>query len=233
MAGALPGWVQAMAVEWATGQGLPAQVHRPGRPQLRADWLGYSMGARIALMVAVEYPRVLSRLILESGSPGLADAGERAARIGADEARAESLEHGGMAPFVDHWLALPLFAGIRTLPPEQVQEERHRRLDNRPQALAGALRRLGTGTQPDLRGALPAMDVPTLLLAGTEDRKFAALAREMEGLLPMARRVEWPGVGHVPHRELPLDRWLAVVEDFLSGPEGRQPPPISSRKASP
>jgi 2-succinyl-6-hydroxy-2,4-cyclohexadiene-1-carboxylate synthase len=216
LAEALPEWVGAA----------------PGKP-VKADWLGYSMGARIALTLATSRPGVVSRLILESGTPGLAREGERRARREADEGLVQSLEREGMAPFVERWLALPLFAGIRALPPEEFQEEERRRLANRPPALAGVLRRLGTGTQPDLRGALPALDSPTLLLAGGDDPKFALLAREMEGLIPGARRVEWPGVGHVPHRELSPELWLGVVEGFLAPPVEGQPPPISSRKASP
>jgi 2-succinyl-6-hydroxy-2,4-cyclohexadiene-1-carboxylate synthase len=216
LAEALPEWVGAA----------------PGKP-VQADWLGYSMGARIALTVATSRPGVVSRLILESGTPGLATEGERRARREADEGLARSLEQGGVAPFVERWLALPLFAGIRALPPDEFQEEERRRLANPPHPLAGVLRRLGTGTQPDLRGALSAMDIPTLLLAGGNDTKFALLAREMETLIPGARRVEWPGVGHVPHRELSSELWLGVVEEFLSRPGAPQSPPISSRKASP
>ena len=216
LAEALPEWVGAA----------------PGEP-VPADWLGYSMGARIALALATSRPGVVSRLILESGTPGLATEEERRARREADEGLAQSLERKGMAPFVERWLALPLFAGIRALPPEEFQEEERRRLANRPRALAGVLRRLGTGTQPDLRGALPALDIPTLLLAGGTDTKFTLLAREMEAMIPGARRVEWLGVGHVPHRELSPELWLGVVEGFLAPPEEGQPPPISSRKASP
>lgn len=216
LADALPGWLGAA----------------PGEP-VRAHWLGYSMGARIALMLATARPEVVSGLVLESGTPGLALDVERAARREADEALAVSLEQHGMAPFVERWLALPLFTGIRSLPPEEFREEERRRLGNRPQALAGVLRRLGTGTQPDLRASLPALGVPTLLLAGGDDPKFALLAREMEVLIPGARRVEWRGVGHVPHRELPPERWLAVVEEFLARSPADQPPPISSRNASP
>lgn len=198
-----------------------------------ADWLGYSMGARIALAVAVLHPGVVRRLILESGSPGLPDEAERKVRREADEGLAEGLERDGIAPFVERWLALPLFAGLRALPAGAFRDEQERRLANRPRGLAGALRRLGTGTQPDFRGALHTLDIPTLLMAGGADAKFAHLAREMEARLPRARRVEWPDVGHVPHRELPPERWLEVVESFLGGRSGTQPPPISSRKASP
>ena len=40
-------------------------------------WLGYSMGARVALSAAVSLPNVTRGLIMESGSPGLQTHDER------------------------------------------------------------------------------------------------------------------------------------------------------------
>ena len=51
---------------------------------------GYSMGGRLALALALRIPERVQRLVLVSASPGLADAGERAARREADEALADA-----------------------------------------------------------------------------------------------------------------------------------------------
>ena len=51
----------------------------------RAVVLGYSMGARLALAFALARPHRTAALVLEGGSPGIADARERAARRAADE----------------------------------------------------------------------------------------------------------------------------------------------------
>ena len=48
----------------------------------RVHWLGYSMGGRIALAAAIALPERTASLTLESASPGLASAEERAARAG-------------------------------------------------------------------------------------------------------------------------------------------------------
>ena len=45
-----------------------------------ASWLGYSMGGRLALALALRFPERVTRLILESTSPGIADPAERALR---------------------------------------------------------------------------------------------------------------------------------------------------------
>src|SRR4051812_3449094 len=47
--------------------------------------VGYSMGGRLALYLALRYPERCAGLFLESASPGLESAGERAARRVADE----------------------------------------------------------------------------------------------------------------------------------------------------
>ena len=45
----------------------------------KADWIGYSMGGRVALGAAVLAPEGIRRLVLEGASPGIADFGEAAA----------------------------------------------------------------------------------------------------------------------------------------------------------
>ncbi|HEY7615650.1 MAG TPA: alpha/beta fold hydrolase, partial [Terriglobales bacterium] len=47
--------------------------------------LGYSMGGRLALYLALHHPTLVKTLILESASPGLATEAERADRIQSDE----------------------------------------------------------------------------------------------------------------------------------------------------
>ena len=56
----------------------------------RTHLLGYSMGGRVALAAAIAHPERIASLILESASPGLADAAERQARIASDNGLAES-----------------------------------------------------------------------------------------------------------------------------------------------
>ena len=65
-------------------------------PNQPVDLLGYSMGARLALYVAITRPGLVRRLILESGSPGLASPAERVARVRADDivtARIDGADH--------------------------------------------------------------------------------------------------------------------------------------------
>ena len=177
----------------------------------RTDVLGYSMGGRVALhLVAAARDRVRA-LVLESSSPGIADASERAARVAADEALAESIERDGLEAFVDGWERLPLFASQSSLPQEVRARLHAQRLRSDPHGLANSLRGMGAGRQAPLWDRLAALDIPTLLIAGELDPKYRALAGQMLAKLPNARAVIVPGAGHTVHLEQPR----AFVENVL------------------
>ncbi|HEU5102163.1 MAG TPA: 2-succinyl-6-hydroxy-2,4-cyclohexadiene-1-carboxylate synthase [Roseiflexaceae bacterium] len=195
----------------------------------RADVLGYSMGGRVALHLACAARERVGRLVLESSSPGIADAAERVARVAADEALAESIERDGLAAFVERWERLPLFASQASLPQEQRARLRAQRLGNNPLGLANSLRGMGAGRQPSLWDQLPELDVATLLIAGELDAKYRALAGQMLALLPNARATIVPGAGHTVHLEQSR-LFIENVLEFLSssssgGGSGTAPPP--------
>lgn len=181
----------------------------------RADWLGYSMGGRIALAAAILHPGRVGRLVLEGASPGLATPEERAARRGNDEALARLLETRGMKGFTRHWLEQPLFATQERLPAKVRRRGLELRLDRAPHALAAVLRGLGTGSQPSFWGRLGEVSAPALLLTGALDGKFRELARRMEERLPRAEHRSVPDAGHAVHLEAP-EAWVGAVHDFLA-----------------
>jgi 2-succinyl-6-hydroxy-2,4-cyclohexadiene-1-carboxylate synthase len=176
-----------------------------------AAYVGYSLGGRLCLRLALDRPDLVRALVLIGASPGIADPRARAERRAADERLATRIEREGVAAFVDQWLAGPLFA---TLPAEAAG--RADRLANTPEGLADALRRLGTGAQEPLWDRLGALRPPTLLVAGALDGKFAAVAGEMAAAIgPAARVALVPGAGHAAHLERPA-ALAAMVEEFLA-----------------
>ena len=187
--------------------------------------LGYSMGGRLALYFALTYPERVRSLTLESASPGLASETDRADRRGLDNALADKIEQEGIATFVDYWESLPMWnSQRRRLSAAQRRQLRSQRLHNRPDGLANSLCGMGTGAQPNLHPRLPALTTTSLLLAGDEDEKFAAVNREMVQQIPNARLVILPQAGHNVHLEQPsafyrtvLNFWQAC-DSFSHGP---------------
>ncbi|OZU88541.1 2-succinyl-6-hydroxy-2,4-cyclohexadiene-1-carboxylate synthase [Virgibacillus indicus] len=145
--------------------------------------LGYSMGGRTALSFAMIYPKMISSLILESASPGLATEEERKKRTLKDEALAKKLEEEGIEAFVDFWENIPLFQSQKNLPKEVQQEIRHERLSQKVRGLAQSLRYMGTGSQPSWWDRLDQFEKPILLFAGEYDDKFISINKLIEGHL--------------------------------------------------
>lgn len=177
----------------------------------QATVLGYSMGGRVALHLALAAPERVGRLILESASPGIADPTERGARIRADDALADAIEREGMAAFVDCWERLPLFASQEVLSADVRQRQRDQRMGNNPIGLANSLRGMGAGAMEPVVARLAEISMPTLLIAGELDAKYVELARMMERVMPNARAVIVPAAGHTVHLEQPETFSAAVL----------------------
>jgi 2-succinyl-6-hydroxy-2,4-cyclohexadiene-1-carboxylate synthase len=178
--------------------------------------LGYSMGGRLALYLALHYPHLIRTLILESASPGLADTHERQTRRLADNHLADQIEASGIAWFSEYWAALPLFRSLERLTPAQQATLQQQRLQNDPRGLAASLRGMGTGIQPNLWPDLPRLECPTLLLVGQEDHKFVGIAQQMAQALPQSSLQVIPQAGHVIHLEQPALFHQAIL-DFHQG----------------
>jgi 2-succinyl-6-hydroxy-2,4-cyclohexadiene-1-carboxylate synthase len=179
-----------------------------------ASWLGYSMGGRVALGLALHYPHLVSSLILESASPGIADPIERAERANADAALADRTERDGVPPFVDDWERLPLWSSQAGIAPDLLAKQREIRLHNSAPGLAGSLRGMGTGAQSSYWDRLGELTCPVLIIAGALDAKFVGIARRMAESIPTAEICLVPQAGHAVHLERP-DQFLDVVSQFL------------------
>jgi 2-succinyl-6-hydroxy-2,4-cyclohexadiene-1-carboxylate synthase len=188
--------------------------------------VGYSMGARTALYLALSAPERVLSLVLESGSPGLADAREREARRASDEHWVRVLMEEGLSVFAARWGAQPLFATQRRLPaPVRRRIGRERRRQD-PAGLAASLRGAGTGVQESQWENLRRLSLPVLVVAGERDAKFVSIAGAMAARMPTARVVVLPDCGHAPHLEAPAP-FLRLLAEFWSGlPDApRLPPP--------
>lgn len=176
-----------------------------------ATYLGYSMGARLCLHLALSNPELVRGLVLLGGTAGIEDDEERAARRRQDLATAARIEQQGLEAFLDAWLAQPLFEG---LPPER--QFREERLENTVEGLMASLEQTGTGVQDPSWHKLHRLSMPVLVLAGADDLKFATLAERMAAEIGANATVGLvEGAGHAAHLEQP-DRFLAILRPWLA-----------------
>src|SRR3954469_1684510 len=181
----------------------------------RAAWLGYSMGGRLALGMAVDHPERVSSLILESATAGIQHEKERLQRMEADQELATRIEEVGTEAFVQEWERLPIWESQRALPAEVLRFQRVIRLRNRAIGLANSLRGMGQGAQPSYWDRLDEIDVPVLLIPGALDRKFVGIAGQMGIRIANAELAVVPDAGHAVHLERPGD-FLEIVRAFIA-----------------
>jgi 2-succinyl-6-hydroxy-2,4-cyclohexadiene-1-carboxylate synthase len=158
---------------------------------------GYSFGGRVALHVAQRYPQRLSHLVLLSATLGIRDESERRERRERDDALADRIEEIGADPFLDEWLAQPMFASL----PHDSRERQARSHD--AHGLAMSLRLSGTGTQRWLGESLGEFERPALALAGAEDKKFVLEARRLQDAFTHSSSAFVADAGHAAHLERP------------------------------
>lgn len=185
-------------------------AHLLGATAGHATYIGYSMGGRLCLHLALARPDLVRGLVLVGATAGIEDPVERARRVAADEKLARHLEAEGVDAFLAWWLGRPLFAGLD----EEAADVDSRR-ENTAAGLAASLRQAGTGAQEPLWDQLGRLPMPVLVVAGQHDRPFAAVAGRLAASIgDNAELVLVPGAGHSAHLEDP-SRFLDALVPWL------------------
>ena len=175
--------------------------------------VGYSLGARLALGLALRHPARVARLTLISGHPGLDSDAERSERRAADERWCELLLTRGSHAFVDAWQAQPLWNTQARLDRATLDRKRAERLSHDPAGLARSLRVTGLGQMPSYRRHLMQIQVPLTIVAGGLDDKFRNLAQQMAKTVAHAELTIVDGAGH----DLLLERPEFITEVIRRG----------------
>ncbi len=165
--------------------------------------VGYSLGARLALSLALRHPGEVRSVVLVGGTPGIEDPAERARRAVDDDALAAGIGREGLDAFVRRWEALPLFATQDELPAEVRAAQRAWRGAHEAAGVAWALSTLSTGRMPPRWDALASAPFEVHAVTGERDGKFTRIAEEM------ARR----GEGRVTHHRVAGVGHNVVLED--------------------
>lgn len=173
--------------------------------------VGYSMGGRLALYLALHFPSRFCKVVLESASPGLKSIQEQVLRIKADLQLAQKLETNNFYSFLKNWYNQPIFQHLNKHP--QFEYLLQSRLENHPLELAKSLRQMGTGSQPSLWDKLEYNEIPLLLLVGEYDDKFKAINSEIALRCKLADIRIVKNCGHNIHFE-DMDVWIRYVKEF-------------------
>ena len=162
----------------------------------RAVLLGHSLGGYLSLELQRLHPERVAALVLVGTGPGFRRDDARASWNEMCEAFAVGFEARGLD-------ALPGRS-------EEVERDAHRNADGLIQAARGIL------VQHDGRvlDHLAAIDVPTLIVVGENDRQFLAGGAYMATKIPGARQVLIDGAGHAP-MITHTDTFLTEVGVFL------------------
>lgn len=175
--------------------------------------VGYSMGARVALALALHTPKRYAGAVLIGCHPGIDDDRLRTERARWDDDLASLAERRGLPQLVEVWERLPALAPGRALPRRALEAQRQGRLDHDAAAIAWALRTLGLGNMPSLADRLGGSP-PLVWVVGEHDAKFRGVAEAIQREQPSIDVRVAPGVGHNVVLEAP--EWVAErVEELL------------------
>jgi 3-oxoadipate enol-lactonase len=173
----------------------------------RATVAGCSVGGMVAQAFGVHYPTRARALILSN----------TAARIGTAESwqtRITAIETSGLASIADTVLDRWFPKSFRAKAEALAWQTMLLRTDP-----AGYVQTCRALSRADLRAGLATLNLPVLLLAGSEDQSTpTALVAETAALIRGAQLFELQGSGHIPAIDAP-EATARAISDFTGGPD--------------
>jgi len=180
----------------------------------RAFVLGYSMGGRIALQLALDHPDLVRALVLANSAVGATPPAPEAVERRKD--LFALLDRGDMEAVAEQMTAASFSPGLKERDPARFQRYKAIKLRSDPRRFARVWGALATAPPPEL-GRL---SCPVLIIAGERD-SFLTLdvARATHAAIPNSRLEVLP-TGHAAAIEAPAE-FNRVVGEFLAGAAGR------------
>jgi 3-oxoadipate enol-lactonase len=176
--------------------------------------LGYSMGGRVALGLALSHPEMVKALIL-ANSPVAAiqrNEEEMQAMMKLRQQRLEMVEKQGLVPIMDESTAMVFSPGWPEKNKAVVEQYKKIRLKNNPKAYLVAMRAMNwNAPQPDVSG----IKCPTLIIAGEKDGLMGAESSREGQKLIRGSQLKIMATGHAAYIEKP-EEFNATVLEFLA-----------------
>jgi pimeloyl-ACP methyl ester carboxylesterase len=178
-----------------------------GLPSGQLILAGYSLGARLALGLAVR-PGVAERttgLLLVSGTAGLESTDERRRRAATDDGRANALV-ADPAAFLRSFWTLPMFAGLDGHPDrDALLARRIARASRDPDRLGRLMSGLSVGRTAPLWSRLGEVKAKSIVLCGARDRDYVGVGTRLAEGIPGAELRVIQGAGHALLLEAPTE----------------------------
>jgi 2-succinyl-6-hydroxy-2,4-cyclohexadiene-1-carboxylate synthase len=166
-----------------------------------AHWVGYSLGGRTLLHVAIAHPEAMQSMTLVGAKGGYEDRNEAADRIVKDEkiaAKLDAMQGDDLREWLTNtWLAMPMFDGLQPKEGEPDRRQIDVRLANNPRNLATSRRVHGSGVQEYLVPRLEKVTAPTTVLWAERDNDLIMSdCKVLADAIPNAFGNEVPLVSH-------------------------------------
>jgi pimeloyl-ACP methyl ester carboxylesterase len=162
----------------------------------RAVLCGMSLGGYLSLLFRARHPERVAALVLVDTGPGFRRDAARDEWNATALRTADALEAEGL--------------GVLPQTAEHVEASHVHGADG----VATAARGILTQRDGEVFASLEQVDVPTLIVVGSEDAPFLGAADVMEARIPRAKKVVIADAGHAANMDRP-DEFNAAVRDFL------------------
>ncbi|MGD0765083.1 MAG: alpha/beta hydrolase [Dehalococcoidia bacterium] len=181
----------------------------------RAFVLGYSMGGRIALELALDAPEMVRALVLSNSGIGV---GPRPP--GAEERRRgliDALERGDLETAAEQMTAASFSPGLKERDPALFERYKRIKLANNPRSFARVWGAMMRASPPDVSR----LSCPVLLIAGERDGFMSLEAARSTHAAIAGSHLELLPTGHAAALEAPQE-FNRLIFDFLAGIEKKE-----------
>lgn len=181
--------------------------------------VGYSLGARVALLAATRHPDLFAKVISVSGSIGLEGKEERHRRRTIDASIAQKMEEMDIIDFLDEWYKAPLWTSLREQKFfDNYLIEKARLLRGHEMMAGMMLRECSPGKAPYVKQNLTQLKgrngnpvSKVAFIAGEKDGKYAELTKKLSCEFPTTIVED---AGHAIHIEQP-ELLVSAIEAHL------------------